>query len=55
MQWLVSGAQPNDSLFFHCENQLADAHKSIELIAALTTDSGHGSQQRDTDGDEEDG
>ena len=19
MQWLVSGAQPNDSLFFHCE------------------------------------
>lgn len=19
MQWLVAGAQPNDSLFFHCE------------------------------------
>ena len=19
MQWLVNGAQPNDSLFFHCE------------------------------------
>lgn len=33
--WLVSDAQPNDSLFFHY--------------------SGHGSQQEDTDGDEEDG
>ncbi|GJN88093.1 hypothetical protein Rhopal_001049-T1 [Rhodotorula paludigena] len=35
MQWLVQGAQPNDSLFFHF--------------------SGHGGQQRATEGDEEDG
>ncbi|ODV63032.1 caspase family protein ASCRUDRAFT_21414, partial [Ascoidea rubescens DSM 1968] len=35
MGWLVSGASPNDSLFFHF--------------------SGHGSQQEDKDGDEDDG
>ncbi|KAI9297498.1 peptidase C14 [Neoconidiobolus thromboides FSU 785] len=35
MKWLVEGAQPNDSLFFHF--------------------SGHGSQQKDEDGDEDDG
>ncbi|KAF9213996.1 Ca(2+)-dependent cysteine protease [Podila verticillata] len=35
MQWLVRGAQPNDSFFFHF--------------------SGHGGQQADEDGDEEDG
>ncbi|KAL8420720.1 hypothetical protein RB594_003497 [Gaeumannomyces avenae] len=35
MHWLVAGAQPNDSLFFHY--------------------SGHGSQAKDLDGDEDDG
>ncbi|GMF00274.1 unnamed protein product [Ambrosiozyma monospora] len=35
MQWLVKGARPGDSLFFHY--------------------SGHGGQEKDQDGDEEDG
>ena len=50
----MRGAQPNDSLFFHCEPGL------VLLIADLTfelwcADSGHGGQTKDLDGDEADG
>ena len=52
MQWLVRGAQPNDSLFFHCESF---SHKFYKLYIISPLDSGHGGQTKDLDGDEADG
>ena len=48
MRWLVQGAQPNDSLFFHY------VHFAV-LHTALTVQSGHGGSTKDLDGDEDDG
>lgn len=52
MQWLVRGAQPNDSLFFHCKHLYCD---SLQLSEVSVIDSGHGGQTKDLDGDEDDG
>jgi hypothetical protein len=30
MQWLVQGAQPNDSLFFHCESLFLGLHLAAD-------------------------
>ena len=46
-------AQPNDSLFFHCELYLRDLLAVSNLITLA--DSGHGGQTKDLDGDEADG
>lgn len=52
MQWLVRGAQPNDSLFFHCEcTGTLSSHSAYSAFP----DSGHGGQTKDLDGDEADG
>lgn len=51
MQWLVTGAKPNDSLFFHCELVVS----SKCYCSTAPADSGHGGQIKDTDGDEFDG
>lgn len=53
MQWLVRDAQPKDSLFFHCERCLL-TFRTPELTGR-PTDSGHGGQTKDLDGDEADG
>ncbi|KAG6840327.1 hypothetical protein C0991_007408 [Blastosporella zonata] len=52
MRWLVRGAKPHDSLFFHCKNPLCSlsSHPLTE-----TADSGHGGQTKDLNGDEIDG
>lgn len=56
MQWLVRDARPNDSLFFHCPYRSSSvAHKNAQLNSANFSDSGHGGQTKDTDGDEDDG
>ena len=52
MQWLVRGAQPNDSLFFHCESPIP---KYWVTYSKHRVDSGHGGQTKDLDGDEGDG
>ena len=54
MEWLVRDAQPNDSLFFHCTLSF------FSIVCSLVTkradsDSGHGGQTKDLDGDEADG
>ena len=55
MQWLVRGASPNDSLFFHCKASFTyDIHTYI-LIPRSLSDSGHGGQSGDEEGDEGDG
>ena len=51
MQWLVRGAQPNDSLFFHC----AAPPDSVSGVKLTLLDSGHGGSTKDLDGDEADG
>jgi hypothetical protein len=51
MQWLVRGAAPNDSLFFHCNGLSLSILRSLKKIL----DSGHGGQTKDLDGDEGDG
>lgn len=53
IQWLVSDAQPNDSLFFHCEYILWALRGLGNKMNFL--DSGHGGQTKDLDGDEADG
>jgi hypothetical protein len=53
MQWLVTGAQPNDSLFFHCTFSLLFSFYQQGIKDPL--DSGHGGQTKDLDGDEADG
>ena len=35
MKWLVAGAKPNDSLFFHCESE--DQYKVLLLNCPLQT------------------
>lgn len=52
MQWLVAGAQPNDSLFFHCKS---NGSTSNTALCIYRVDSGHGGQTKDLDGDEADG
>lgn len=52
MQWLVTGARPNDSLFFHCESWV---NAKCYYCSTVPVDSGHGGQIKDTDGDEYDG
>jgi hypothetical protein len=53
MRWLVHGAKCHDALFFHCK---FDQTHSINLdISSSHTDSGHGGQVKDLDGDEIDG
>ena len=52
MRWLVRDAAPHDSLFFHCKVRLMyDVYFSHYLLS----DSGHGGQTKDLDGDEDDG
>lgn len=52
MQWLVRGAAPNDSLFFHCRfNPIV----MLAHVLICCKDSGHGGQTKDLDGDEGDG
>ena len=53
MRWLVRDAQPNDSLFFHCTRQCFHIPHALSYL--FSTDSGHGGQTKDTDGDEGDG
>lgn len=61
MQWLVRDARPNDSLFFHCASRALTVFPSPSLppadppALARLADSGHGGQQRATEGDEADG
>jgi len=61
MQWLVRDARPNDSLFFHCASRALPAFPSPSSppadppALARRADSGHGGQQRATEGDEADG
>ena len=52
MQWLVQGARPNDSLFFHCRTPLFSVTRATPMDI---TDSGHGGQTKDLNGDEQDG
>ena len=52
MQWLVRGAAPNDSLFFHCKFLYG---LTFGLLNEKNVDSGHGGQTKDLDGDEDDG
>ena len=48
----MRGAQPNDSLFFHCwSGHLVRAQTTTDLYLV----SGHGGQTPDQDGDEADG
>lgn len=51
MQWLVTEARPDDSLFFHCMLVPTNARHT----PLINTDSGHGGQTKDIDGDEADG
>ena len=53
MHWLVTKACPHDSLFFHCMLFVPVACSYGAHVVAL--DSGHGSQVKDTNGDEIDG
>ena len=56
MHWLVKGAQPHDSLFFHCEYCVRIYIYYIRLLMTpRCLDSGHGGQVKDTNGDEVDG
>jgi hypothetical protein len=52
MEWLVRDAAPNDSLFFHCKFGLMYA---VYISSSFLSDSGHGGQTKDLDGDEADG
>ncbi len=51
MRWLVKDAQPDDSLFFHCQR---DCFLN-NFNSNFASDSGHGGQTEDKDGDEVDG
>lgn len=51
MNWLLQGARPHDSLFFHCEFE----HERRLLIYNVAIDSGHGGQTPDKTGREADG
>jgi len=51
MKWLVRSARPHDSLFFHCTFFFPYSCRHHLTI----TDSGHGGQVEDQDGDEIDG
>jgi len=53
MQWLVRGASPNDALFFHCKGCFMCYMYFFSL--SIFSDSGHGGQTKDLDGDEADG
>ena len=53
MQWLVRGASPNDSLFFHCK--LGSLYIYSSIYSHSFSDSGHGGQSKDGEGDEADG
>ena len=53
MRWLVRGAKPHDSLFFHCKIRIV--HSPDRSSLTTTTDSGHGGQTKDLNGDELDG
>lgn len=55
MHWLVKDAQPNDSLFFHCELTLRDRRSCSYVAYSNMSDSGHGGQVKDRNGDEIDG
>lgn len=52
MRWLVRDARPHDSLFFHCT---LICHLCVVHVMDFYSDSGHGGQTKDLDGDEEDG
>ena len=54
MQWLVRGASPNDSLFFHCK-LASHTIIYIYIYSHSFSDSGHGGQSKDGEGDEADG
>lgn len=51
MEWLVADAETDDALFLHCELHCL----KYSRCHSRCIDSGHGSQQEDTDGDEADG
>jgi metacaspase-1 len=55
MRWLVSDAQPDDSLFFHCEFIYSLQSSIRPLFPYYDSDSGHGGQVEDPTGEEEDG
>ena len=52
MQWLVRDAAPHDSLFFHCKVIFT---YDMYFFSLFLSDSGHGGQTKDLDGDEDDG
>lgn len=54
MHWLVQGARAHDALFFHCGYFLKGRNLPARTHFELS-DSGHGGQTRDLDGDEIDG
>jgi hypothetical protein len=54
MQWLVRDASPNDSLFLHCKPVSCMIYIYFPSFP-IFTDSGHGGQSKDVDGDEADG
>ena len=54
MHWLVKGAEPNDSLFFHYSGKYhykCSRRRGKLIIQTI----GHGGQTKDSDGDENDG
>ena len=55
MHWLTTGAQPHDSLFFHCMFLSRKTTAQTTYSCAGVPDSGHGGQQPSKTGDEEDG
>ena len=54
MNWLVRDASPDDSLFFHCQCISCGIWGWL-YSHYIYSDSGHGGQTKDLDGDEEDG
>ena len=52
MRWLVHGAKAHDALFFHCTFTRVSY---MQHASWFWTDSGHGGQINDLDGDEIDG
>ena len=46
MQWLVSGAQPNDSLFFHCECSILVDNYIFVIVRLRTRGTNEGSRWR---------
>lgn len=57
MRWLVTDAQPDDMLFFHCGSNPVEFQSLMRFNSRhlLILDSGHGGQVEDPTGEEEDG